>query len=153
MLITLCQPFYSQPDIYVVSALTAAPEEGGYIVPISQVRKLRPRRSVQKVSSHVGWKRDIYWRRYGIQETVDIGQWLLGYLQHRHLGTSYCPPYVISCSVMFSWISLMIWNQFPFKGDFSFRKSQKLQGTKYGLWGGWVTWVILCFGKNCRKTA
>ena len=43
----------------------------------------------------------------------------------------------------------MVWNLFPFKGDFSFRKSQKSQGTKFGLRGrGWVTWVIWCFTKK-----
>ena len=42
----------------------------------------------------------------------------------------------------------MIWNLFPFKGDFSFRKSQKLQGTKSGLQWVWVTWVIWCFTKK-----
>ena len=30
--------------------------------------------------------RDIYWRRYKIQETLYIGQWCLGPLQSRHLG-------------------------------------------------------------------
>ena len=29
----------------------------------------------------------------------------------------------------------MVWNLFPFKGYLSFGKSQKLQGTKSGLWG------------------
>ena len=45
----------------------------------------------------------------------------------------------------------MIWNLFSFKGAFSFGKSQKLQGAKSGLYGGWVTWVIWCFAKNCRR--
>ena len=31
--------------------------------------------------------RDIYWRRYKIQETLYIGQWHLSPLQSRHLGT------------------------------------------------------------------
>ena len=39
----------------------------------------------------------------------------------------------ISCPVIFSWISLRVWNLYPFKGDFSFGKSQKLQVTKSGL--------------------
>ena len=39
-------------------------------------------------------------------------------------------------------------NLFPFKGDFSFGKSQKSQGAKSGLQGHWVTWVIWCFDKN-----
>ena len=42
----------------------------------------------------------------------------------------------------------MVWNLFPFKGDFSLGKSQKSQGTNSGLQGGWVTWVIWCFTKN-----
>ena len=33
--------------------------------------------------------RDIYWRRYKIQETLYIGLWHLSPLQSRHLGTSY----------------------------------------------------------------
>ena len=42
----------------------------------------------------------------------------------------------------------MVWNLFPFKGDFSLGKSQKSQGAKSGLWRGWVTWVIWCFAKT-----
>ena len=42
----------------------------------------------------------------------------------------------------------MVWNIFPFKGDFSFGKSQMSQGAKSGLYGGWVTWVIWRFTKN-----
>ena len=50
-------------------------------------------RPVQKVSSHVLWKiRDIYWRRYKIQETLYTGQWRLSPLQSRHLGTSHSSP-------------------------------------------------------------
>ena len=33
--------------------------------------------------------RDIYWRRYKIEETLCIGKWCLSPLQSRHLGTSY----------------------------------------------------------------
>ena len=55
---------------------------------------------------------------------------------------------VISCPILFSWISSMVWNLFPFKGDFNFGKSQKSQGIKSGLYGGWVTWVIWCFAKK-----
>ena len=42
------------------------------------------------MSSHIIWNRDIYWRRYKIQETLYIGQWCLSPLQNRHLGTSHC---------------------------------------------------------------
>ena len=92
--------------------------------------------------------RDIYWRRYKTQETSYIGQWPLSPLQSRHLGTSHSSPIAISCSIIFSWIALMVWNPFPFRGDFSFGKSQKLQGTKSGLLQGRVTWVIWCLTKN-----
>ena len=36
--------------------------------------------------------RDIYWRRYKIQETLYIGQWGLSPLQSRHIGTSHSSP-------------------------------------------------------------
>ena len=84
--------------------------------------------------------RDIYWRRYKKPETLYIGQWCLS----PHIVF----PIAISCSVIFSWISSMAWNLFPFKGDFSFGKSQKSQGAKSGLYGVWVTWVIWCFAKK-----
>ena len=63
------------------------------------------------------------------------------------LGLHTVLPISISYPVVFSWISSMVWNLFPFKGNFSFGKSQKSQGTKPWLEGGWVTWVIWCFAK------
>ena len=42
-------------------------------------------------------------------------------------------PITISCPVLFSWISSMVCNLFPFKGDSSFGTSPKWQGTKSGL--------------------
>ena len=50
------------------------------------------RRSFQNVSSHVIWKRAIYWRRNKTQEILDIGQWHLSPFQSRHLGTSHSSP-------------------------------------------------------------
>ena len=46
----------------------------------------------------------------------------------------------------------MLWNLFPFKGDFSFGKSQKSLGVKSGLQGGWVIWVIRCFSEKLHET-
>ena len=40
--------------------------------------------------------RDIYWRRYKIQEVLCIEQWCLSPLQSRHLGTSHTSPSVSS---------------------------------------------------------
>ena len=67
-----------------------------------------------------------------IQETLYIGQWCLSPLASRHLETSHSSPVTISWHVIFYWISLMVWNLFPFKGDFSFGKSQKLQAPNLG---------------------
>ena len=39
------------------------------------------------------------------------------------LGPHTVLPITISCPFIFSWISSMVWNVFPFKGDFSFGKS------------------------------
>ena len=44
-------------------------------------------------------------------------------------------PNAISCPVIFSCISSMVWNLSPFKGDFSFGKSQQSQGAKFGRYG------------------
>ena len=41
-------------------------------------------------------KRDIYWRRYKIRETLCIGQWPPSPLQSRHVGTSHSSPSVSS---------------------------------------------------------
>ena len=42
--------------------------------------------------------RDIFWRRYKIQETLYMGQWCLRPLQSRHLGITHSSP-IISFSV------------------------------------------------------
>ena len=41
----------------------------------------------------------------------------------------------ISCPIIFSWISSVVWNFFSFKGAFSLGKSQKLQGPNLGCRG------------------
>ena len=42
---------------------------------------------------------------------------------------------------MFFWISLMVWNLFPFKGDFSLGKARSCRAPSLGYWGaespGW----------------
>ena len=65
--------------------------------------------------------------------------------QSRYLGTSHSSPITISCPIIFSWISLTDWNLLPFKGDYSFGKSQKPQGPNLGCR---VSWVISCFAKK-----
>ena len=73
-------------------------------------------------------------------------------------------PIAVRCPVVFSWISMIARNLFPFKGDFSFGKSQKSQGTKSGLWGaespGWFdvlpknsTWDVMHEQVCCRDEA
>ena len=91
-------------------------------------------RSVQKVSSHVLWKnRDVHWRRHKKHSTQDNDTSVP--FKVGTLGPYTVLPVAISCLVIFSWISLAVWNLFLFKGDFSFGKSLKSQGTKSGLQG------------------
>ena len=59
------------------------------------------------------------------------------------LGPHTILPGTISCPIIFYWISSTVWNLFPFKGYFSFGKNQKLQGTKSGLYAGWVWFNVL----------
>ena len=103
------------------------------IVPIFPFIILKYMKSVQNIqpSNMKNW--DIYWRRYKIQKTLSIGHWCLSPLKVGTLEPHTVLPITISCPVVFSWISPMVWNLFPFKGDFSFGKSQKSQGTKSGL--------------------
>ena len=90
-------------------------------------------RSVQKISSHVLWKietfteediRSIVHRMYIDVHCTSVS-FKAGTLKPHIILTI-----TISCPVIFSWISLTAWNLFPFKGDFSFGKSQKCQGAK-----------------------
>ena len=93
-----------------------------------------------------------------------MGHWYLSPLQSRHFGTSYNSPNRHQLPGPFSWISLMVWNLFPFKDDFSLGKSQKLRGAKSGLWGaespGWFdvspknsAWDMMHEWANCCDEA
>ena len=106
-------------------------------------------RSVQKVSSHVLWKietfieEDTRYKKHCTQDNDTSVPFKVG-----TLGLHTVLPIAISCHIVFSWISFTVWNLCLFKGDFSFGKNQKSQGTKSGISGGWVTWVIWCFTKK-----
>ena len=107
------------------------------------------KRSVQKASRHVIWKietfieEDTRYRKHYTWDNDTSVPFTVG-----TSGPHTVLLIAISCLVVFSWISSMVWNLFPLKGDFSFVKNWKLQGTKSGLWGGWVTWEIWCFTKK-----
>ena len=75
--------------------------------------------------------RDTYQKRYKKHCTQDDDTSVP--LKAGTLGPHTVLPITISCPVIFSCISLMAWNLFSFKGDFSFGKSQKSQGAKSGL--------------------
>ena len=50
--------------------------------------------------------RDIYWRRYKIQETLYVGQWCPSPLQSRHLGTSHSSScHQLSCRIFLNLIN------------------------------------------------
>ena len=74
---------------------------------------------------------DIYWRRYKKHCTQDnhtLVPFKVGTLgPHTVLSVSIIYP------VVFSWISLTVWNLSPFKGYFNLRKSQKSLGAKSGV--------------------
>ena len=99
-------------------------------------------RSIQNVFSHVLWKietlieEDPRYKKHSTQDNDTSVPF--------KVGTSEPPTALliaISHPIIFSWVSSMIWNLFPFKRELSFGKSQKLQGTKSGLKGaespGW----------------
>ena len=90
--------------------------------------------------------RDIYWRRYKKHCTQDNDASVP--FKVGTFGPHTVLPITISYPIIFFWILSAVWNLFPFKGDFSFGKNQILQGTKSGLWWGWVTCVVWCFAKK-----
>ena len=88
------------------------------------------------IQPHTMKNGDIYWRRYKIQETLYIGQWHLSHLPIRHLGTSHRFPnrYQLPHHIFF-WISLTVWNLFPFKGNFSLGKARSHRAPNLGYRG------------------
>ena len=106
-------------------------------------------RSIQKISSHIIWKTETFIEgdtRY--KQHCTKGNDTSIPFNVGTLGPYTVLPIAISCPIVFSWISSTVWNLFPLKGDFSFGKSQKSQGAKSGVQGGWVTWPIWHFTKN-----
>ena len=75
--------------------------------------------------------RGIYWRRFKKHCTQDNDA--SGPFKEGTLGPPTVLLIAISCPIVFSWISLMVWNLFHYKGEFSFGTSQKLQGIESGL--------------------
>ena len=91
-----------------------------------------PIRRPGSIEPYAMTNRDMYWRRCKIQETLLIRQWHLSPLQSKHLGTSYSVLLIaLSCPLVFS-ISLMVWNVFPFRGDFSLGKTRSHRGPNLG---------------------
>ena len=88
--------------------------------------------------------RNLYWRRYKIQELLYIGQWHLSPLQIRHLGTSHSSPnlHQLTLNLNNSMQSL------PFQRWFWFWKEPEVTGCQIWVVGDWVTWVIWCFPKR-----
>ena len=77
--------------------------------------------------------RDIYWRRYKIQETLYTGQWHLSPLQSRHLGTSHSSPnhHQMPRHIFLNLIDNL--KSRPCQRWFEFWEKLKLQGTKSGM--------------------
>ena len=75
--------------------------------------------------------RDIYWKRCNRKHRTQNNDTSVPFKEGT-IGLHTVLPVAISCPIVFSWISSVVWNLFPFKGDFSFGNSQKSQGTKSG---------------------
>ena len=98
--------------------------------------------SVQKVSIHVIWKietlikEDTIYKKHCTKANDTSVPFKVG-----TLGPPTVLPITISCPLTFSWISSTVWNLFPFKGNFSFGKSQKSRAPNLGCSGaeppGW----------------
>ena len=121
---------------------------------------------VQRVSSHVIWKIDINWRGYKIQETLYIDQRCPSPLQRSHLGISqplfHCSKHIaksfvgiaISYADVFSWVSSIVWNLFPFKGDFSLGKIRICRALNLGYRGmSQLGYLIFCQKLCMRRDA
>ena len=93
-----------------------------------------------------------------------IGQWHLSPLQNRHLGTSHSSPncHQLPCHIFVNLID--VWNLFPFKGDFSFGKSQSHRAPNLGCRGaespGWFdvlpkhsAWDVMHEQAHCHDEA
>ena len=77
--------------------------------------------------------RDIYWRRYKIQETLYIGQDASVPFKIGTLGPHTVLPIALSYPIVFSWISSIVWNPFHFKSDFSFGKAGTHRAPNLGV--------------------
>ena len=82
-------------------------------------------RSVQKVSSHVIWnietfiEEDTRYKNHCTQDSDTSVHFKVG-----TLGPHSVLPVVVSCTLIFSWISLMVWNTIPFKVIFVLGKAR-----------------------------
>ena len=83
--------------------------------------------------------KDIYWRRYKKHCTKDNDSWVP--FKVGTLGPHTVLPITLGSSVIFSLILLIVWNLFPFKGDFSFGKARSHRAPNLGCRGaespGW----------------
>ena len=94
--------------------------------------------------------RDMYWRRYKIQETVYIGQWCLSPLQSRHLGTSHSS---FGCHQLPHYIFLNLIDglkSLPFQRWCWFWKKPEVTGHQVWAVGG-LSHLIWCFVKKCTR--
>ena len=80
--------------------------------------------------------RDIYWRRYKIQEALYIGQWRLSPLQSRHIGTSHSSPncHQLPCHIVLNLIHGL--KSLPFQRRFSFWEKPGVSGHQIWVVGG-----------------
>ena len=120
---------------------------------------------VQKVSSHVIWKietligDDTRYKNRCTQDNDASVPFTVG-----TLGPHTVLSIAISCPIIFSWISLTVWNVFPFRGDFCFGKSRNHRAQILGCRGaellGWFdvlsknsAWDVMHEWAHCHNEA
>ena len=93
--------------------------------------------------------RDIYWRRYKIQETLYIEQWCLSPLQSRQTGTSHSSPsrHQLSCLIFLNLINGL--KSLPFQRWFWFLEKPEVTGHQIWVVGGLSHLGDVMF---CQKT-
>ena len=92
--------------------------------------------------------RDIYWRRYKIQETLYTGQYATIPFKVGTLGPHTVLPITISYPAIFFWISWMSELSSLSKVILVLGKTRSCRVSNLYCSGGWVTRVIWCFTKN-----
>ena len=101
------------------------------------------------VSSHVIWKIEKCTEDAGYKKHCPCDNEASVPFKVGALGPPTVVLVTISCPVVFSWMSLMVWNLFLFKCDFISGKDRRCRVSHLGCSGAEsITWMTWCFAKQ-----